>query len=234
MCHVTMFKFVCSQSLDKLYHYATVLFTFRDALNSGAPQQKPHSSSDLKGRNMVIEASWKSTQEGGIARRATVSTKPLSSAGLVSRASQKKRVSGGDTGVSVMETEQQALGGLQRNKQYSKSVVVKSKWEELQEADSTGSPPKVRVPTEVQSRVVEKEADVEVADSKASTIQASGGSQTFQVPLRSVPSSQARFDTFAKTTQPSWVAIARVSSFRTASLLQHYAVFVYRSHCCVE
>ena len=175
---------------------------------------------------MVIEASWKPTQEGGIARRATVSTKPLSSAGLVSRASQKKRVSGGDAGVSLMEIEQQVLGGLHRNKQYSKSVVVKSKWEEVQEADSTAPPPKVRVPTEVQSRVVEKEGNAEVADSKASGIQASGGSQTFQLPLRSVPSNQAKIDNIAETAEPSWVAIARVSSFRIASILQH-AVFVY-------
>ena len=164
---------------------------------------------------MIIEASWKPTKEGGIARRATVSTKPMSSANLVSRASQKKKVSEGDTGMSATETEH-TLEGLEQNKQWSKSVVTKSKWEEKTAQDSTGPPPKARWPAGVQGRAVGKEADAKVSNSRQGAVPTTGGSQTFQVPLRSVSSSQAKLakgDTSTETEEPSWVAIARVSPF---------------------
>lgn len=198
-----------------------VSFTLRDTLNvEASPLKQSSSSSDLKGRNMVIEASWKSTKVGGIGRRATVSNKPLSSAGLVSRASQKKKQSGDDIGASVTETGK-VQEGLQRNKQRSKSVVVKSTLEKTGQADSRGPPPKARWPTGVDGRVAGKEKDVEAANSRAGAVQAMGGSQTFQVPLRSVSSNQAPFvkgDTITETEEPAWVAIARVSPFMTTNL----------------
>ena len=234
--HVT--TFIPTRSQDRSHDSVIVSFILRDTLNDEAsPQKQSSSSSNLKGRNMVIEASWKSNKVSGIARRVTVSSKPLSSAGLVSRASQKKKESGGDIGASATETDQ-VQEGLQRNKQRSKSVVVKSTMEEKTgRADSRGPPTKARWPTGVESRVAGKEKDVEAASSRAGAVQAMGGSQTFQVPLRSVSSNQAPFvkgDTITETEEPAWVAIARVSPFMTTNFAVATSSNIVKAHCYMK
>ena len=193
-------------------------------LNVGTiPHKQASSSSDLKGRNIVIETSLKSTKEGRITRRATVSTKPLSSAGLVSRASQKKKQSEGDIGVSMKETDQ-VQEGLRRNRQYSKSVVAKSIWEETGQADSQT---KAKWPTGVEGGVGGRKTTMDTASNRTGTVQASGGSQTFQVPLRKVPSNQApvvKGDNADETKEPAWVAVARVSPFPIVHFVHYRCV----------